>query len=272
MVGRRPFVALLGWLLAAGCALSAPPATDTLGAGIDPTALGTPDAAAQTALGAALARPDDPALALAASRALFAAADHRLQAAVVDWLTAHPGAGIAAVVVADDQLGSALREQVVSLCQQGLELAQQAAMREPTGAAKLQEALHLSMLAWANGATRALLAGFGPKLANAIAAAVAADEAVDGGGPLRLQGRFRSRAPWPYADLALAERSLRRAVELHSICIHWLFLGDVLWAADRRDEAQAAWQSAVNAGDDDSTRWVGDLLRRQAAARLRAAR
>lgn len=261
-------------LLTAGCALSAPPATETLlpaGAPGAASAIAgsTPDAEAQQTLAAALAEPTDPVVAVAAARALFAAADHRLQLAVVDWLTAHPDASLAAVLAADDQVATPVRKEIVSLCQQGLELAQRA-VADGRAEASLQVALHLSLLAWANGAARSLFAGYGPRLNQAIAAAVAADERVDGAGPLRLQGRFRTKAPWPYADLELAEQSLQHACALQPNTIHWLFLGDLLWARDRREEARAAWQRAMAAGDDDSTRWVGDLLRRQAAARLRA--
>jgi hypothetical protein len=274
MALRSLWQASLAGLLAAACTVSAPPAATTLaaaGAGTDAVAAtDSPDSAAAVALAAAEAAPGDSALGVAAARALFAAADHRLQRAIGDWLTQHPEAPLADVLLADDQVGDDVRKQIVSLCTQGLELAQRAASQPGSAAAGLQVALNLSLLAWANGATRSLLAGYGPKLAKAIDAAVAADATIEGAGPLRLQGRFRSKAPWPYGDRALAVRSLQRACELHPIAIHWLFLGDALWGRELADEARSAWRQATTAGDDDSTRAVGDLLRQQAMARLRA--
>lgn len=261
----RRAVSLLGFVVA-GCALSAPPAATTLAAAASSEG---PDEQARQALAAAERSPDDVELAIAASHWLFLAADLRLQRATAEWLLAHPAATRGEVLVADDQLPAEVRTAIASLCARGLELADHVA---PTALAdvrvRLHQALHLSLLAWANGPARSLFAGYGPKLVKAIDAAVALDPAHDGASPLRLSGRFRGKAPWPYGDLAAAETSLARAVQLAPGLVNHLFYGDVLARLERTEAAEAQWRAAVAAADDDATRWSGDCLRQQARARL----
>lgn len=266
-----PCRALLPCLCAvlAACALSAPPADATLTA----RAADEPDRLAQAALARARAAPDDVALQLAAAERLFQAADLRLQQATVAWLAAHPDAARADVLAAEDRVADADRTAILSLCASGLELAQRARDAAPGNvAAALHVGLHLSLIAWANGPARSLFAGYGPKLTAAIDAALRLDRTFDGGAPLRLQGRFRGQAPWPYGDLALAQRSLAEAVQLRSVPVNHLFLGDVLASAGDDEAARAQWRLAVTAAADDSTRWSADLFRELARRRLAAAR
>jgi len=276
---REWLLLLLVLLLAvSGCALSAPPAETFLGgasgsadAGADGAGLAALDREAGEALAASKQRPDDADLALRAAAVLFQAADLRLQRGVLAFLDAHPDASIGAVRTADDDVADAVRTEVLSLCTDGLAAADRAAASRPQDVAvQLHRALHLSLIAWANGPARSLFAGYGGKLVAAIDAAVAADPAFDHAAPLRLQGRFRAQAPWPYGDLPQARQALARAVELAPIAINLLFSGDALWVGGDRDAAAAQWQLASAADGDESTRWSTPLLRELARRRLAA--
>ncbi|MBL8749366.1 MAG: hypothetical protein JNK78_09400 [Planctomycetes bacterium] len=259
-----PVVALLGLLFGA-CALSAPPADETLS-----SASGI-DALAQDALNAARAAPSDAAAQMFATERLFQAADLRLQQATVAWLDLHRDADRATVLAAEDRLGDDVRAGIVSLCNEGLACAERAVNTRPDdAAARLHEGLHVSLLAWANGPARSLMAGYGGRLVKAIDAAIAANAALDGGAPLRLQGRFRSKAPWPYGDVAAGTRALARAVALRSVPVNHLFYGDALAAAGDTGAAEEQWRLCIGAPADDSTRWSADLLRELARRRLAA--
>ena len=287
MIVRALPAALLCLLpLACGCALSAPPAETVLhgGEAADASADGAVplgerarrwqqelDRRAADALAQSKAAPGDADAALRATALLFAAADLRLQRGSLEALDALPEADLDGVLGADDRVADGLRTEILSLCTAGLEAAERAAAARPQDvAARLHVGLHLSLIAWANGPARSLFAGYGSRLVAAIAAAVAADPAFDHGAPLRLQGRFRGKAPWPYDDLEQAQSSLERAVALAPIAINELFLGDVLFAAGERDAARAAWQAATTAGGDESTQWSTPLLRELARRRLQA--
>lgn len=269
-----PSAALLVCCWLGSCKLSAPAADTTLAA--PATAVGSAtaalDALALDALAAVAAAPQDLGALEAATKVLFQAADLRLQQATVAWLEVHADAELATVLAADDQLDAAVRAAVASLCQRGIELADQAAALAPDRVAvRLHQALHLSLLAWANGPARSLFAGYGPKLVRAFDAAVALDPTHDGGAPLRLQGRFRGKAPWPYGDAAVARQALLRAVESAPLPVNLLFLGDVLAAAGEVEAAVLQWRRALTAAADESTRWSVELLRELARRRLAVA-
>jgi len=275
-VVRRPPLPLLAASLAllAGCALQprsldalpeAPPASQAA----DGPAL---EERAKQAWAESEARPDDADVALAATALLFQAADLRLQRGSLEALDALEAPDLAAVLGADERVDDVTREAVLSLCTAGLEAAERAAALRPGDvAAELHRGLHLSLVSWANGPARSLMAGYGPRLVAAIDAALAADATFDDAAPLRLDGRFRGKAPWPYGDLARARASLERACEAAPITVNLLFLGDVLWAAGARDEALARWRAASTAEGDASTRWSQPLLRELAARRLATA-
>jgi hypothetical protein len=234
---------------------------------------GDPGIEAETrrAIAAADAAPADPNAAVAASRQLFVAADHRIQRATCAWLAAHPNAARADVLDADERVPEAVRAEVASLCTRGLEFADRAALRLPDDVdARLCQALHTSLLAWSQGAAKALVAGYGRRIGAAVDAAIALDPAFDGAAPLRLSGRFRSKAPWPYGDKPAAERALQRAVQLAPNVVNRLFFGDALAASKRFAEAEVEWRAAVDAPADASTRHVADFLREQARRRLSA--
>ncbi len=262
--------ALVAALAIAACAPfePPPPAESTLREERgDPTV----EARTRAAIAAAEAAPADPRAALAASRWLFVAADWRMQRATCDWLQAHPAAARADVLAADERVPEGVRKEVASLCARGLEFADRAAARLPDDVdARLHQALHTSLLAWSQGAAKALVAGYGRKITVAVDAAVALDPKHDGAAPLRLAGRFRSQAPWPYGDKPAAERALQRAVQLTPNLVNRLFFGDALAASKRFAEAELEWRAAVDAPSDAATEWTAGFLREQARRRLAA--
>ena len=229
------------------------------------------DRLAKEVLAASQARPEDAQAALAATVLLFQAADLHLQRGWVAALDARPGASIEQVLGADEWIAEELRGEILSLCTAGLEVAERAAALRPGDvAAELHRGLHLSLIAWANGPARSLLAGYGPRLVAAMDAAVAADPTFDHAAPLRLQGRFRGKAPWPFGDLELARSALSRACDQAPITVNRLFYGDVLWAAGEREAARDQWQAAASAEGVESTRWSQPLLQELARRRIAA--
>ena len=256
----------------AACALTARPVEQTLGhdAAAAPS-LAELDAATKDAVAASDAAPSDLRLLVAAARWLFLAADLRLQRATVAALAAQPNATRKQVLGAADLVTADERTAILSLATAGLGYAERAVTLQPSeAAARLHVALHLSLVAWANGAARSIVAGFGPKLVQAIDAALALDREGEGGAALRLQGRFRSQAPWPYSDLKLARESLARAVELAGNPVNHLFYGDALAASGDAAAAEQQWRLAALAKDDSATRWSGAALRELAQRRLAA--
>lgn len=256
-------------LAAAACAMEAKPVEAMFAEPASDDAKAELDAVTQQAIAAARASVGDSGLAVAAAQRLFQSADLRLQRASVAWLDAHPGAKLRDVLATEDRLGDDVRGEILSLCTAGLEFADRAAAMDPRCVgARLHQGLHLSLIAWANGPARSLVAGHGSRLVAAIAAALAIDPEFDGGAPLRLQGRFRSKAPWPYGDVPTATAALTRAVAIGSVPVAHLFLGDAMVAAGDLPAARHQWQLAPQAAADESTRWSAELLRELARRRL----
>ncbi|MBK8097055.1 MAG: hypothetical protein IPK26_08110 [Planctomycetes bacterium] len=268
-----------------GCALTAPPAEAVLSAAHASSASDDPalplaergirlqaavDRAAADALAAAKAAPTDLALAAVATTRLFEAADLQLQRAAVAFLATVPAADLATVLAADDRVDDATRTAILALCSEGLRLAESAAASAPADVApQLHIGLHLSLIAWANGPARSLFAGYGPRLVAAIDRAVAAGPEFDHGAPLRLQGRFRGQAPWPYGDRPVARAALQRALAVAPELVNHLFLGDVLAADGEVAAARDQWQRAVTAAAL-ATPWSAPFLRELAERRLQA--
>ncbi len=182
----------------------------------------------------------------AAARALFLAADARVQRAVIAEFEARDASApptIAWVLDAEDRAGDAVRAEVEALTRAGLAYAEPSTHAD----ALLAKALNTCLLAWSVGTRRALFEGLGGACDDATAAALAADEALDDAAPLRLRGRFLSRAPWPVGDRAEGLRLLRRAVEIAPVRLNLLFLGDALWQSGDEAGARAAWRRAADA-------------------------
>jgi len=272
----------------AACALDAPAVEDVLGRPA-PGSAPSPDGAslplaergarAQAELDSLVAKAlaaaragDDPAAATRAARVLFESADLRLQRAALAHVSGLERPSCREVLEAEDRVPDDVRQQVLGLCTAGEEHGKRALARQPDGVeAELYVALNLALIAWANGPVRALFAGHGPRITAAIDRAVALDATFDHAAPLRLQGRFLGKAPWPYGDAAKARKALERAVATADLTVNHVFLGDLLWGLGDHAAATAQWGLAIRAGDDDSTRWSGPFYRELARARIAAA-
>jgi len=257
--------------LCTGACVGAPPAVDDVLSRLSlDEQLGQVDARATAARLAADAQPEDPRLAVEASRALFLAADLRMQRALVAYLEANADLTLEEVLDAEDQLSSEVTEAVRGLCSEGLTRAKAAVALAPEDVAGHQyKALHLSLVAWAEGASAALFSGHAAAIPKAMASAVAADEGFEGAAPLRLEGRFRTRAPWPYRDRKRAREALERAVELAPVPVNHLFLGDLLQVLGEEGAARENWRAVlVTVPDKVST---GVVMLHHSLARRRLA-
>ena len=213
--------------------------------------------------------PVDAAAQLAAAQVLAAAADMRLVRG--QWQAA-TAAGLNEISVddlvgLDDTLGSDQKAEILGLAKAGMDYAEAAeAGGEPSesaesaesaessgaagaaGAAAYYRCFHLSLVAWAEGATTAIFRGRGPLLAKLLKKAVESDPLVADAGPLRVRGRFLDRAPWPYGDRKVAIELLQRAVLEAPIAVNFQFLGDALWSAGQKPDALDAWRAGLEAG------------------------
>jgi hypothetical protein len=255
------------------CALNAPPALSTLNVAVADSAsfpFAEVDAQAKAVLLASERKPDDVALAIQAASLLFQAADARVQHAAVK--VCAEGDSVELVLTADDRVAAEVRTQVASLCTDGLAAAERVLARESgNAAAQLQRGLCLSLLAWANGTARSIVQGYGPRIVDAIDRAVAGDALGSDCAALRLQGRFRSKAPWPFRDRALARSALERAAKDAPCVVNLLFLGDALWLEGDRVNAVAKWRDVANARGSESSAHSDAALRQLTARRIAAA-
>lgn len=214
-------------------------------------------------------QPDDAALAVDAARSLFRAADVRMQRAELELLAKADVENPADLIGLDDDIGDSVRGEVLSLVEEGTKLADHALELTPDDpGARLYHALDLSLTGWGVGTMQALLRGLGPKISTATKQALKPDPTFEGGAPLRLRGRFLTRAPWPYGDLDQALDLLRRAVRVAPVPVNHLFLGDALWLNDQHDAAVAEWRQAVDAKADGHAEATDDVQREFARHRL----
>jgi hypothetical protein len=123
-------------------------------------------------------------------------------------------------------------------------------------------------VAWAEGASTALFSGHAAAIPKAIGSAIAADETFEGAAPLRLEGRFRTRAPWPYRDRTRARKALERAVELAPVPVNHLFLGDLLHVIGEEEAARESWRAVLVSEPDEVSAGVASLHRILAQRRL----
>lgn len=269
------FPLLMLWLcLMAGCR-SAPPLDEVL-VPIDEkrAEFGTLeercDAEAFAARDAAEASPDDAAAQMAAARWLATAADVRL---IEDQVAraAPENLSVQQLVELDETSGAQLKDAVLGLCSAGLKHGNAAAELAPEDPAALYyRAFNLSLVAWAEGKSTAILRGRGPKLKGALESVAERFPEFQFAGPLRLRARFLDRAPWPYGDRKKAIELLREATRLAPTPVNWQFLGDALWVDGAEEEALAAWQQGAIAESDPSIDLGADLRRQLNQARLDA--
>ena len=228
------------------------------------------DARARAARSAAIAAPEDTSALLRASRALFMAADARVQRASLDHVRSLDKPALTDVLNAADSTNDATRAQVEALSAEGLEFAERALKLDPElPGALLYRAIHSTLLAWSVGPARAVLEGLASKAGSATKQCLAAGKTQEAAAPLRIRGRFLSKAPWPVGDNEEAIALLQEAVQLAPVTLNWLFLGDALHAQGDTTRAQDAWRSAASAESDSDSAALGayhrETARRQAA-------
>jgi tetratricopeptide (TPR) repeat protein len=231
------------------------------------------DARARAAVDAARAAEEDATLAIEAARTLFFAADLRAQRAVLAWVQAHEDATIDELLGCDRDVPGDAGPEVRSLSIEGLAHARRALGLRPNDiAARHYVGLHLSMIGWSEGPANAILKGRGPEVVRAMKATLELEGARDfeGAAPLRLLGRFRDRAPWPYGDRGAALELLADAVRRAPGVVNLVFLADASWRAGEAGEARALWRRALAAAPDPGSKRVAPLHRELIARRLAA--
>ncbi|QDV05801.1 hypothetical protein Poly30_13030 [Planctomycetes bacterium Poly30] len=266
---------LMLWLcLSAGCR-SAPPLHEVL-APVDAVRaeFGTLqercDAEAFAAREVAEARPDDAAAQVSAARWLATAADVRLIESQVARAAAEK-LTVQQLVELDETGDADLKDAVLGLCSAGLEHGNAAADLAPEDPAALYyRAFNLSLVAWAEGKSTAILRGRGPKLKAALESVAERFPEFQFAGPLRLRARFLDRAPWPYGDRNQAIELLQEATRLAPTPVNWQFLGDALWMNGAEEKALAAWKAGAVAEADPSIDLGADLRRQLNRARVDA--
>jgi tetratricopeptide (TPR) repeat protein len=265
------FAALLG-----SC-LNAPPALENVlveALSSDDSRSGFPaafafDGPATKARARALESPTDAGTQIAAARALFLAADERIQRATLDYLDSLANPSLEDALSADDHLSGTLKVEVESLTLKGLRFAEIALEISPTDRdALLYRALHTTVLAWAIGPGRAVLQGLANKASLAIAECALAGEEHLAAAPLRIRGRFLYKAPWPLGDLTRATQCLRLAVKVAPVSLNLLFLGDALYAVGEAGQALDSWKQAASAESDPDSAPLGAYHRESARRRV----
>jgi hypothetical protein len=116
--------------------------------------------------------------------------------------------------------------------------------KEDDAESHLLLALNLGMKGVGLGKLRAFLEGVPTSVMHAYRRAIELDETVRNGGPLQIEGRFRTIVPFPYRNLDKAVAALERARNLAPVKQTLFFLGDAYAWQGRIDDARATWGAA----------------------------
>ena len=217
------------------------------------------------------ARAEDASyeLLMATSRALILNADLRLQSALaldMDPADLPPPPDL---IDLEDEVSSELKAEIRSLATSSAAFADRAlALRPGDPAAALFRTLGTGLRLWSMPTLQALASGAATTLPGRIKTLAANAPELEGASPLRLKGRFQSRAPWPFKDLEEGEATLTAAVEVAPIPLNLLFLGDALWLRGEEEGARERWSAAVRAEADAETLVAAPLIREIARLRL----
>ncbi len=199
---------------------------------------------------------------MAASRALVFNADLRIQTDVALRFDPENLPKTSALIDAEDDVPSALKGEVRSLAQESRDLADRALKLRPgDAAADLFNTLGIGLSLWTMGPFQALTNGAATTLPRRIKQVAEEHPEFEGASPLRLKGRFASRAPWPYKDKAAGVEALERAVEIGPIPLNLLFLGDAYWINGNEEAAIATWERGAVANADLETEISSPFLR-----------
>lgn len=223
-------------------------------------------------LGAARAQDADYDTVIAAARALVFNADLRIQSHLAFAFDPADLPEPKVLIDAEDDVPAELQKDVRSLVDATRTFADRALeLREGDPAARLFSTLGTSLYLWSLGPLQALTSGDAGALPKRIKGLAADHPDFEGAAPLRLKGRFQSRAPWPYRDVEEGVATLEQAVERAPLPLNLLFLGDARWLGGDREGALEAWRRATAATADEETRDVSPLLREIARLRVLAA-
>ncbi len=207
-----------------------------------------------------------------ASRALVFNADMRIQADVCFRFDPSDLPDPRVLIEAEDDVTAELKAQIRSLAVSSRDLADRAlAARAEDAAARLFSTLGNGLFLWSLGPLQALANGAATTLPRRIGSLAEDHPGFEGASPLRLKGRFQSRAPWPYKDQPGGVETLTRAAEFAPIPLNLLFLGDAQWLAGDAAAARDAWERATRARADAETKDAAPLLREISRLRLLAA-
>jgi len=209
---------------------------------------------------------------MAASRALILNADLRLQSTLAlqpDQATPPPPE---ALIDLEDEVSKELKSEIRSLASGSAGFARRAlALRPGDPAAELFSTLGTGLRLWSMPTLQALASGAATTLPGQIKRLAASSPDFEGASPLRLKGRFQSRAPWPFKDLEGGRDTLAAAVDVAPIPLNVLFLGDAHWLCGEQDSARARWREAMSAPADAETEGAAPFIREIARRRLESA-
>jgi|GEM_PF-1892045 len=210
---------------------------------------------------------------MAAARALVLNADLRLQSTLA--LNSTPAALPPPEVLIDleDEVSSELKSQIRSLASSSAKFAQRALRLRPEDpAAELFSTLGTGLRLWSMPTLQALASGAATTLPGQIKRLAATSPDFEGASPLRLKGRFQSRAPWPFKDLEQGRDTLAAAVDVAPIPLNLLFLGDAHWLCGEKEAALERWREATIAEADAETEVASPFIREIARLRIESAK
>jgi len=209
---------------------------------------------------------------MAASRALILNADLRLQSTLALQTAPGPTSPPEALIDLEDDVSGELKSEIRSLATGSASFAQRAlALRPGDPAAELFSTLGTGLRLWSLPTFQALASGAATTLPGQIKRLAAASPEFEGASPLRLKGRFQSRAPWPFKDLEEGRDTLAAAVEVAPIPLNLLFLGDAHWLCGEEASARDRWREALVAPADAETEGAAPFIREIARRRLASA-
>jgi len=207
-----------------------------------------------------------------ASRALAFNADLRIQSHLAFRFDPADLPEPKALIDAEDDVSSKLKGEVRSLARSSKELAEAAlSLRDGDPAGRLFATLGAGLYLWSLGPIEAIASGGATSLPKKIKALAKDHPSFEGASPLRLKGRFESRAPWPYKDKSGGVATLEEAVKSGPIPLNLLFLGDAYWINGQEAEAVRTWELATRADADEETKIAAPLLREIARLRVLSA-
>ena len=206
---------------------------------------------------------------MAAARALILNADLRLQSTLALAPGGEPLPGPEGLIDLEDDVSEELKAEIRSLATSSADLSDRALQLRPgDAAAELFSTLGTGLRLWSMPTFQALASGAATTLPGKIKQLAVAAPEFEGASPLRLKGRFQSRAPWPFKDLEGGRTTLAAAVEAAPIPLNLLFLGDAHWLCGEPEAARARWREAMEAEADAETEGAAPFIREIARLRL----